>query len=1071
MTRVFLLSLLLAAPVAAQVSASLSGTVTDQSGGLVSAAAVKATNADTGAVRSTLSDSAGRYRFLSLPVGHYEVRGAKPGFTEEVHPGVQLAVGQSATVDIALKVGESSQEVTVKGDAAIVSATTADASGLVGEQQIKNLPLNGRSFDELLTLNPGVVNFTWEKTGGIGVSNSTNGNNFVVEGNRPQQNLFLLNGVEFTGAAENNMQPGGTSQQLLGVDAVREFNVLTDSYSAEYGKRPAGQVLIVTQSGTNQLHGSLLEFLRNNALDAPNYFDPGSAPGFQRNQFGGSLGGPIRKNQIFLFANYEGFRQRLHQTGVDLVPDASARAGSLPCKLVTPAPSPCPASGLVFVGVSPLIDAWPAPSAGAPDFGGISEAFNNPLQSIRDDFGTFRLDRLFSAKDSFNAVYTVDDSADFTPTSTNAYSTDVESLREQVASAEETHIFSANLLNTARVGFSRAGYFFTGEPTPGTPAASLLGFLTGLQLGALVVGGSAASNPTAQLSLAGSNNGSNLDVARNLFTYEDRVSFTKGRHQFTVGAWFQRLRSNENLALSQYGQATFTSLQTFLQGTISSLLYDPAPTPLGWRSWFGAGYAEDVIRLSPRFTLSLGFRDEFSNGWNESHGRASTYTYSGGVIVTQPAIGSSAFTVNNARFLPQPRAGVAWSPFSARRATVVRAGFGMYHDLQDALGYRTDQNAPFNPTYSAPNVPVSQLPIVPSAAIPSGTKLVPGGVQPDMRTPTLVSWSLRIQQEITPSTAVTMGYIGSHGYHELIGIDGNEPFPVICPASPCPATYPASFPAGIAGTAVPAGTYYVPTSTRANAAIANTWTYFSEGDSSYQALQVDVNHRFSGGFTVRGVYTRSKVIDDGDSLNATTSGGEPALASNPFDLRADRGLGNFDVRNVAVINASWAVPFGAKKVYGGWTVNSIVTLQGGFPFTPQLSYNPSNNGDTRNPVRPFVNPAFSRPVILGTPAQWFNPAAFLAPPNASGFYGNLGRDTLEGPGLATWDFSLLKDTKLGERLNLQFRAELFNLLNRANFNTPNAVVFTPSGVSPTAGLITSTSTTSRQVQFGLKLLW
>jgi hypothetical protein len=1066
-----LLLLLFAVSAHAQVSASLSGTVTDPSGGLVSAAAVTAKNADTGASRATVSDSEGHYQFYALPVGLYELRVAKPGFTEEVHTGVQLVVGQSATLDVTLKVGESTQQVTVEGDAAIVSATTSDAAGLVGEKQIKNLPLNGRSFDELLTLNPGVVNFTWEKTGGVGVSNSTNGNNFVVSGNRPQQNLFLLNGVEFTGAAENNMQPGGTSQELLGVDAVREFNVLTDSYGAEYGKRPAAQVLIVTQSGANQVHGSLYEFIRNNALDAPNDFDPGSAPGFQRNQFGGSLGGPVRKNKTFLFANYEGFRQHLHQTGVDLVPDAAARAGSLPCKLVTPVPSPCPTSGLVFVGVSPLINAWPQPSANATDFGGISEAFNNPLQTIRDDFGTVRLDHIFSGKDALNAVYTVDDSADFTPTSTNAYSTDVESLREQVGSLEETHIFSANLLNTARVGFSRGGYYFTGEPTPGTPAASLPGFVNGLPLGALVIGGSAASNPTAQLSLAGSNNGSNLSLARNLFTYEDRVSFTKGRHQFTVGAWFQRLRSNENLALSQFGQATFTSLQTLLQGTISSLLYDPSPTPLGWRSWLGAGYVEDAIRVSPRFTLTLGFRDEFTNGWNEEDGRASTYVYSGGVIVTQPHIGNSAFTVNNAKFLPQPRVGLAWSPFASKHPTVIRAGFGMYNDLQDALGYRTDQNAPFNPTYSVPNLAVSALPVLTSLPVPTGGKLVPGGVQPDMKTPTLLSWSFRIQQEITASTALTVGYVGSHGYHELIGIDANEPLPVICPASPCPATYPSTFPAPYAGAAIPAGTYYVPTATRANPAIANTWTYFSEGDSEYQALQVDLNHRFSRGFSLRGVYTFSKTIDDGDSLNATTSGGEPALASNPYDLRADRGLGNFDVRNVAVINGSWAVPFGARKLYGGWTVNTIVTAQSGFPFTPQLSYNPSNNGDTRNPVRPFVNPAFTGPVILGTPAQWFNPAAFLAPPSASGFYGNLGRDTLIGPGLATWDLSFLKDTPLRERLHLQFRAELFNLLNRANFNTPNAITFTPTGVSPTAGLITSTSTTSRQVQFGLKLLW
>jgi len=1060
--RAILASVFLIASANAQVSAILSGTVADQTGAIISAATVTAKNVDTGAARDTITDAEGHYQFFSLPVGNYEIRARKAGFTEEARTGVHLVVAQSATVNMELRVGESTQQITVDGDAPLVGVTTADVSNLVGQQQIKDLPLNGRSYDELITLNPGVVNFTWEKTGGVGVSNSTVGNNFAVEGNRPQQNLFLMNGVEFTGAAENNMQPGGTGQELLGVDGVREFNVLLDSYGAEYGKRPGAQVLIVTQSGTNQLHGSLFEFLRNNAMDARNFFDGSSAPGFERNQFGGALGGPIQKNKTFAFGNYEGLFQHLHQTGVDLVPDAQARSGNLPCKLVSPAPA-CPASGLAFVGVSPLINAWPAPTAGAPDFGGISEAFNNPLQTIRDDFGTVRLDRIFSSRDSLNSVYTIDDSADFTPTSTNAYSTDVESLREQVASLEETHIFSPSLLNTARFGYSRAAYFFTGEPTPGTPAAALPGFLAGHPLGALVIGGSAASNPTAQLSLAGSNNGSNLDVARNLFTYEDRVSFIKGRHQISVGAWFQRLRSNENLALSQYGQATFTSLQTFLQGTASSLLYDPTPTPLGWRSWFGAFYAEDVIRLTPKLTLTIGFRDEFTTGWNEAHGRASTYTFPGGIIANQPTIGNSAFTINNGKFLPQPRAGLAWSPFGNKHATVIRAGFGMYNDLQDALGYRTDQNAPFNPTYSLPNEPVSQLPILPSSPVSSTAKLVPGGTQPDLKTPTLVSWSLRIQQEITPNTALTVGYVGSHGYHELIGIDANEPFSVICPASPCPANYPSSFPAPLAGTAVPAGTYYVPTTTRANPTIANTWTYFSEGDSSYNALQIDLNHRFSHSFALRGAYTWSKTIDDGDSLNATASGGEPALASNPFDLRADRGLGNFDVRNVAVINASHAF----KR---GWTVNSIVTMQGGFPFTPQLSYNPSNNGDTRNPVRPFVNPSFTGPVILGSPNQWFNPAAFLAPPTA-GFYGNLGRDTLTGPGLATWDFSLLKDLRIREKLKLQFRAEFFNLLNRANFNSPNAVTFTPAGVSPTAGLITSTSTTSRQIQFGLKLLW
>ena len=1075
--RFLLVSLLCLAPLCnGQVSAVLFGTVDDQSDAPIPGVNITVKNVDTGITRETATDSRGQYQVPSLPVGQYEIRASKTGFAEELRTGVHLVVNQGATVDLSLRLGQVNQQVLVTADAPIVDVSTSAIAGLVNERQIADLPLNGRSFDELLTLNPGVVNYTSQKTGGVGVSNSTPGNNFVVSGNRPQQNLFLLNGIEFTGAAENNMQPGGVSQQLLGVDAVREFNLLPDSYGAQYGKHPGAQVLIVTRSGANELHGSVYEFLRNNFFDARNFFDGASVPGFARNQFGGSIGAPIKKDKTFIFANYEEFRQHLHQTGVDLVPDTAARSGFLPCKLISPVPSPCPASGLAFVGVSSLINAWAAPTPGAPDFGGISEAFNSPLQTIRDDFGTVRLDQVFSAKDTFNAVYTVDDSADFTPTSTNLYSTDAETLREQVASLNETHVFSPTLLNDLRIGYSRAGYYFTGDPTPGTPAASLPGFLTGLPVGAIVVGGSAASNPTAQLSLAGSNNGSNLTVARNLFTYEDRVSFTKGRHQVSVGAWFQRLRSNENIALSQYGQATFTSLQTLLQGTVATLLFDPTPTPLGWRSWFGAGYIQDDIRVNQRLTVSLGFRDEFSSGWNEAHGRAATYTFTNGVISTQPHIGSAAFTTNNAKFLPQPRLGIAWKASNNPRATVVRAGFGMYNDLQDALGYRTDQNAPFNPTYSLATEPVSRLPLA-TTSVPAAAKLVPGGVQPNMQTPTVISWSFRVQQEITPNTALSVGYIGSHGYHELIGVDANEPFPVICPASPCPTTYPKTFPSGIAGTAVNPATYYVPTATKANPALNNTWTYFSEGDSSYNALQADFTHRLSAGLLLRGSYTWSRTIDDGSSLNATTSGGEPALVSNPFNLGADRGLANFDVRHVGAISLSYLLPFAShtsgltKALASGWALNSIITLQAGFPFTPQLSYNPANTGDSRNPVRPFVNPAFTGQVILGNPNQWFNPAAFLAPPNNSGFYGNLGRDTLIGPGLATWDLSAFKNFALRESLHLQLRGEFFNVLNHVNFNTPNAIVFTPTGVSPTAGIITSTSTTSRQIQLALKLLW
>ncbi len=1082
--RLVALALILAPALSAQVSATLSGIVTDQSGAAVAGADVTVKNLETGAGRTTTTQETGQYQVFALPIGEYEVRATKPGFAEQIQTGIRLVVGQEASVNVMLRVGPVSQQIKVNSDAPLVSVTTADISGLVGERQVKDLPLNGRSYDLLLPLNPGVVNFTFEKTGGIGISNSTTGNNFAVSGNRPQQNEFLLNGVEYTGAAENNMQPGGTSQQLLGVDAVREFNLQRDSYGAEYGKHPGGQVIIVTQSGSNQWHASAFEFLRNNTLDAPNFFDQGSAPPFQRNQFGASIGGPIQKEKTFVFANYEGYRQNLHQTSAAFVPDAASRAAAV-------------------ASVRPLLNLWPTPPAGAPDFNGIAQVFSSPAQTVREDFGTTRLDHTFSPRDSLAAVYTVDDGRDLTATPLDPYSTDLVTLREQVLSLEETHVFSSALLNTARVGFSRAGYFFAGEPTPGTPAATVPGFLLGRPVGAVVVGGSAASNPQAQVGLAGSNNGSNLSIARNLFTYEDRVTWTRGRHQFNFGAWFQRFQSNETIALSQYGQATFASLATFLQGTTSTFLFDPRPTEMNWRSLFGAWYAEDVIRVTPKFTLSLGLRDEFSTGWNEAHGRAANYTFTNSVISTQPHVGDALFTVNHGKFLPQPRVGLAWSPHNTK--TVIRGGFGMYNDLQDALGYRTDQNAPFNPTYSIAALAVSSLPIDPSAPVPAKAKLVPGGVQPDMKTPTLISWSLRVEQELGHDTALTVGYVGSHGYHELIGIDANEPFPTVCPALPCPAVYPTvnsaskppvtiatGFPAGspLAGAPVPAGSFFIPAgAARANPALANTWTWFSLGDSSYNALQVDLNHRFSHGVLLRGVYTWSKALDDGDSLNQTTAGNAPGLVSNPFNLRSDWGPATYDVRNMAVISTLYELPVGRSKplagglegwangLASGWSVNSIVTLQGGFPFTPQLSYNPSNNGDTRNPVRPFLNPDFKGPVILGKPAQWFNPSAFIAPPSTGGFYGSLGRDAFTGPGIAAWDFSVLKDTSIREGLRLQFRAEIFNLLNRANFNTPNLIVFTPptaknpTGLSGTAGAITSTSTTSRQVQFGLKLLW
>src|SRR5229473_3323126 len=324
----------------AQGDAAIQGAVSDSSGGAVPGVTIRIKNVETGAERNLVTDEAGRYNAAALPAGRYEVRAEKTGFRSEDKTGISLLLGQRETADLVLQVGDVQQTVHVESAPTVVAVTTEDISGLVGERQVKDLPLNGRSYDQLLTLNPGIVNYTSQRSGGIGTSNSVVGNMFSASGRRPQENLYLLNGVEFTGASEINNTPGGVSGQLLGVDAVQEFAVLKDTYSAEYGKRPGAQVNIVTASGTNQLHGNGYEFLRNSAFDARNFFDHGNIPEFQRNVFGGSLGGPIKKDRTFLFGNYEGFRQNLGLSDVTFVPADDARNGA-----ITPLGSGCGPAG------------------------------------------------------------------------------------------------------------------------------------------------------------------------------------------------------------------------------------------------------------------------------------------------------------------------------------------------------------------------------------------------------------------------------------------------------------------------------------------------------------------------------------------------------------------------------------------------------------------------------------------------------------------------------------------------------------------------------------------------------
>lgn len=1069
------------------VGGSISGTISDSSGGVIDGAAVVVHNTETGTERRLTTDAAGRYSAPSLAVGIYDVTVNREGFSAIEQKGILLIIGKSTQVDLKLKLGVVSQQVSVVDGPATVNITTQQTSGLVDERQVKQLPLNGRSYDQLVTLNPATVNYTGQRSGSIGTSNSSVGNMFAISGRRPQDNLFLLNGIEYTGASLINVTPGGTSGQLLGVDAVREFNVVSDTYSASYGKRQGSQVSIVTASGTNTIHGAAYEFLRNSALDARNYFDQPKIPEFQRNNFGLALGGPLRQNKLFLFGNYEGYRQNLGLSDVTLVPDNQARLGYLPnpqTGILTKVP--------VGKGVAPLFNLWPVqngPELLDPKTGfntGIAEAFSSPIQHIREDFGTARFDANLTANDLLFAVYTVDDSTANTPTQ-NPLSIINESLREQVASVQEQHVFSPSLLNTARSGFSRASFFFLGSSTP-LPGADIASWVQGKPIGAIVIAGSTASNGSSQVTGAGGNVGSDNFTTRNLFTFDDHIYYTRGRQQIEAGGWVQRLQSNDNLAQNQFGQASFATLTTFLQGTVKTFTVVPNPTELGWRSTMGAGYLEDTVHVRPNLELRAGVRFESTNGFNESQGRAGIYGFTNGVINSTPTVGSSGLTNNRAKFLPEPRGGLAWDPWHNGK-TAVRAGFGLHHSLLDNLDYRLDQAAPFNTTLSQSNVAVSILNITAATKPGAGSLISPSNVQPDIDTPAVLSWDLRVEQQMTSNTSLTVAYIGSHGYHQILSEDQNEPVTVTCPNPACPAN-------------VAAGTIYYPTTTKANPLVANTTSWVSQGMSNYNALEVDVRRNFSNGLQFRGTYTWSKNLDNGSAWNTSVSANTPAYVSVPGNLSLDYGAAATDVRHIGALNGTYDLPFGrtrrfasnvsplADKAIGGWSLSAIANLQSGFPFSPQLGYNPTGSGDTRNPVRPDINPNFHGKLYTRTVRQWFNPNAFSAPVSTlsssgaitGGAVGNLGRDTLVGPGLKELDLALLKNTQLREKVNLQFRSEFFNVLNHTNFSTPNAITYasapslvsgayTPPSISSTAGLITATSTSSRQIQFGLKVVF
>jgi hypothetical protein len=1085
----------------AQVSAAIIGNVGDTSGAAVGGATITVKSQESGVTRVVTTDDAGNFRVLSLPLGPQEVKAEKKGFKSVVRTGINLEVGQQAVVNLRLEVGEFVQQVVIQEEAPVVNVTPASISGVVGERAIKDLPLNGRSFDNLITLNPGTINYSAMKSANTSTSN---GNTFSVSGRRTGENLFLLNGVEYMGSSQLAVTPGGASGYLLGIDAVREFNVLTDTYSAEYGKRAGAQVSIVTQSGTNSLHGTVFEFVRNGVFDSPGPFDQGTVPALKRNQFGAALGGPLKKDRLFLFGNYEGFRESLAVSSLSVVPDANARVGMLPnastgvLSQIVPTTAP----------TLPYMSFWPQPDLGSELMvpsttspgtlvpSGVSYSHNNPNEHLREDFGTLRTDYNIGSRDTLSGAYTIDNGNSLIPLADPLFAS-YTPLRMQVFSLGETHIFSPRVLNTVTVGFSRASFSLDSVPLA-TFDPGAMPFVTGAGPGGIVVGGGASTVAGGTITSAGPNNAAGVLNHRNLFTYQDNLQISKGIHQISAGVWFQRLQDNEDTASRQAGAVTFATLTAFLQGAVATNQFQVVPlhTELGWRTLLGAWYFQDSIRLRRNLTIEAGIRHEFTTGWNETDGRASNYATSQGVLVTNPVVGNSVFSQNNATKLFAPRLGVAWDVFGNGK-TAVRAGYGIYYSLIDSLSFLMNSVPPYNGSVTCPSVgsicpstagsaslfsfiPFPRFTTEPAACAPGVTPCTtfsPQGIQPDAKTPTVQEWNLSIEQQLSHNTSFRVAYVGSFATHELLSLDPNS-----IPAQICsnPAGCVSGGTPGTTKGSVPQGAEYIPVQSRPNPSLSGGFFWLTEGNSSYNALQVDVTHRLSKGLQLRGNYTWSKNLDLNSALTIAQASNQPQLVLDRNDLHRDWGRSALNITGQSSISAIYELPFGSGrrwlnsasgiegKLVSGWQTNAIGTFLSGFPFTPLVGSNRSGDGDIRNPDRVSINPSPTTPCPV-QPNQWLNPCAYSLP--TPGTYGNIGRGTLTGPGLADVDFSLFKDTAVSEKATVQFRAEFFNITNRSNFGPLNATVFSGASISPSAGSITTTATYPRQIQLGLKLIF